>query len=242
MAYGNFLDKTREIPVTQTYGEVKPLLKWVYAWMMIGLIVTTFVAAFTASNPALVALSMNPVVAIGSFVVQIGLVIALGALINRLSPMAAAAMFLLYAASLGFTLSIVLLVFSAGSLAAAFGTTAILFGIMTFLGFTTDIDLSRFGNLLFMAVIGLVIASIINILIGSSVLTLIISVVGVLIFMGLTAYDTQNIKRMAASPELQGDSAMMAKYAIFGALSLYINFINIFLFLLQIMGGGGGDD
>ncbi len=242
MAFGNFIDKTREIPLSQTYGQVKPLLKWVYAWMLIGLLVTTFTATFTASTPALVELTLNPIVAIGAFVVQIGLVIALSAMINRLSPAAAAIMFLFYAATLGFSLSLVLLVFNLGSLAAAFGTTAILFGIMTIIGFTTDIDLSRFGNLLLMAVIGLVIAMIVNMLIGSSILTMIISFVGVLIFMGLTAYDTQNIKRMAATPEIQEDQSMMAKYAIYGALSLYINFINIFLFLLQIMGGGSSND
>ncbi len=242
MAFGNFIDKTREIPLSQTYGQVKPLLKWVYAWMLIGLLVTTFTATFTASTPALVELTLNPIVAIGAFVVQIGLVIALSAMINRLSPAAAAIMFLVYAATLGFSLSLVLLVFNLGSLAAAFGTTAILFGIMTIIGFTTDIDLSRFGNLLLMAVIGLVIAMIVNMLIGSSILTMIISFVGVLIFMGLTAYDTQNIKRMAAAPEIQEDQSMMAKYAIYGALSLYINFINIFLFLLQIMGGGSSND
>ena len=242
MAYGNFLlDRTRDLPANQTYSEVKPLLKWVYAWMLIGLLVTTFTAAFTASSPTLLALTLNPIVSIGAFVVQIGLVIALSALINRLSPAAAAIMFLVYAATLGFTLSLVLLAFSAGSLATAFGTTTLLFGLMTFIGFTTDIDLSRFGNLLFMAVIGIVIASIVNLLIGSSFLMMIISGIGVIVFMGLTAYDTQNLKRMASAPEIQGDNAMMAKYAIFGALSLYINFINIFLFLLQLMGGGGDD-
>jgi len=242
MAFGSYLDKTREIPVTQTYKDVQPLLKWVYAWMLIGLMVTTAVAVFTASNPTLVALSMNPVVAIMAFVVQIGLVIALSALMNKLSPAAAAGMFMLYAATLGFSLSMLLLAFNLGSLAAAFGTTTILFGLMTVVGFTTNVDLSRFGNLLIMALIGLIIASFVNILIGSSMLTLIISMVGVLLFMGLTAYDTQNIKRMAAAPEIQDDSAMLAKVAIYGALSLYINFINIFLFLLQIMGGGGSDD
>ncbi len=241
MAFGNIIDKSRPLPITQTYSEVKPLLKWVYAWMLIGLMVTTFVAAFTASNPALLALSMNPIVGIIAFIVQIGLVIALSALINKLSPTAAAVMFLLYAATLGFSLSVILLIFNMGSIAAAFGTTAILFGIMTLIGFTTNIDLSRFQNLFFMALIGLVIASFVNILIGSSALTLIISVAGVLIFMGLTAYDTQNIKKMAASPEIQADSSAVAKYAIYGALSLYMNFINIFLFLLQIIGGGNND-
>lgn len=242
MAFGSFLDKTRQIPATQSYSEVKPLLKWVYAWMMIGLFVTMITAVFTSSSPALLTLALNPVVAIAAFVVQIGLVIALGAMLKRLSPAAAAGMFLLYAATLGFSLSFLLIAFNLGSIAAAFGTTALLFGIMTVIGFTTDIDLSRFGNLLLMALIGVIIASFINILIGSSALTLIISVVGVLVFMGLTAYDTQNLKRMAAAPEIQADGSMVAKFAIYGALSLYMNFINIFLFLLQIMGGGSSSD
>jgi hypothetical protein len=239
MNYGNLLDKSRPVPATITYGAVRPILKWVYAWMMIGLLVTAGVAFFTATTPALLQLSMNPVIAIGAFAVQIVLVIALGFLINRVSPAVAAVMFLLYAATLGFSLSILMLAFDVGSLAAAFGTTAILFGIMTIVGFTTDIDLSKFGNLLIMAVIGLIVAMVVNIFIGSSFLTFIISIVGVLIFMGLTAYDTQNIKRMAASPEIQADGTLAAKVSIFGALSLYINFINIFLFLLRIMGGGG---
>lgn len=237
MAFGSFMEKSRQLPAAQSYSDVKPLLKWVYAWMMIGLLVTTATAIFTANTPALLALATNPIVVIIAFVVQIGVVIAIGVLLKRLSPGATAALFLFYAATLGFSLSLVLLMFNVSSLAAAFGTTAVLFGIMTVIGFTTDIDLSRFRNLLFMALIGVIVASFINLLLGSSVLTLIISIVGVLVFMGLTAYDTQNIRRMASSPEIQADGSMVAKFAIYGALSLYLNFINIFLFLLQIMGG-----
>lgn len=236
MAFQSLFDKTRDVS-SISYAQVRPLLKWVYAWMFIGLLVTAAVAVITASTPALVQLATNPVVAIVAFVVQIGIVIALSAMFQRLSPGAAAAMFVIYAASLGFTLSIIFLVFNLGSIAIAFGTTAVLFGTMTMFGFTTDIDLSRFGRLFMFALIGLLIAIVINMLVGWSFLNFIISVVGVILFMGLTAYDTQNLKRMAAAPELQENNELVAKYAIFGALGLYINFINIFIFLLQLMGG-----
>jgi FtsH-binding integral membrane protein len=233
-------DKTRDVSAV-SYTQVKPLLKWVYAWMFIGLLTTAGIAAFVASTPSLVALAINPIVAIVLFIVQIGLVIALSAMIQKLSPGAAALMFMLYAGTLGFSLSIVFIAFNLGSIAVAFATTALLFGAMTIFGFTTNVDLTRFQGIFMMALIGLFIAIIVNMLIGSSFLQFIISLVGVVLFMGLTAYDTQNLKRMAASPELQADGTLVAKYAIFGALGLYINFINIFLFLLQLMGGGSSD-
>lgn len=236
MAFQTLFDKTRDVS-SVSYAQVRPLLKWVYAWMFIGLLVTAGVAVFTASTPALVQLAVNPIVGIVAFFVQIGIVIALSAMIQRLSPGAAAAMFIVYAASLGFTLSIIFLVFNLGSIAVAFGTTAVLFGAMTMFGFTTDIDLSRYGRIFMFALLGLLIAMVVNLLVGWSFLNFIISVVGVILFMALTAYDTQNLKRMAAAPELQSNNELVAKYAIFGALGLYINFINIFIFLLQLMGG-----
>jgi len=229
-------DRARDVS-SINYAEVKPFLKWVYAWMFVGLLTTAGVAAFVASTPSLVALALNPIVAILSFIVQIGLVIVLSAMIKRLSPTAAAMMFMVYAALLGFSLSMVFIAFSLGSIAVAFGTTALLFGAMTMFGFTTNIDLTRFQGIFMMGLIGLFIAIIINVIVGSSFLQFIISLFGVVLFMGLTAYDTQNLKRMATAPELQADGTMVAKYAIFGALGLYINFINIFLFLLQLMGG-----
>ncbi len=232
----SLFDKTRDVS-TLSYEQARPLFKWVYAWMFIGLLTTTFTATITASTPALVQLAVNPLVGILAFVVQIGLVIAISAMIQRLSPGMAALMFMVYAGLLGFSLSLIFLVFSLGSIAVAFGTAAVLFGAMTMVGFITNIDLTQFRGIFMMALIGLFIAIFINLLIGSSFLQFIISIVGVILFMGLTAYDTQNIKRMAATPELQADGTLIAKYAIFGALGLYINFINIFIFLLQLMGG-----
>jgi len=241
MAYTELFDRNRIIPVTQTYSEVRPLVKWVFAWMGIGLAVTALVALFTATSPALVEVRTNPMIAIGAMIGQIVLVLALGFGISRMSPGLAAGAFLLYSALMGFSLSLILLVFNLGSIFAAFGTTAILFGIMAIVGFTTETDLTKLGRLLFFALIGLIIAMVVNMFVGWSTLNFIISVLGVLIFMGLTAYDVQSIKRMAAAPEIAGDTQMMAKVSIFGALSLYLNFINIFLFLLQLMGGSSGD-
>ncbi len=241
MAYSELFNKSRAVPTTQTYAEVKPLLTWVYAWMLIGLIVTTAVAAFTVSSPAMLEIRTNTGVGFGSFIVQIARVVILGALMQRLSPALAALLFLAYAATLGFTLSLLFLVFDIGSLVAAFGTTAILFGVMSIVGFTTDVDLTRIGSLLVLGLVGVIIALVVNMFIGSSMINFLLSIVGVLIFMGLTAYDTQNIKRMAAVPEVQADGSVAAKVAIFAALSLYLNFINIFLFLLRIMGGGSSD-
>lgn len=241
MAYAELFDRNRVVPQTQTYEEVRPLIKWVFAWMGIGLLVTAAVALFTATSPALVEIRTNPAVAIGSMVAQIVLVLALSFAINKVSPGVAAGMFLGYAALMGFSLSLILLVFNLGSIFSAFATTAILFGVMAFVGFTTKTDLTKFGRLLMFALIGLIIAMVVNLFVGWSPLNFAISVVGVLIFMGLTAFDVQNIKRMAAAPEITGDQQMMARIAIFGALSLYLNFINIFIFLLQIMGGSSSD-
>jgi FtsH-binding integral membrane protein len=236
VAFETLFDKTRDVS-SISYTQTRPLFKWVYAWMFIGLMVTAVVAMITASTPALIQLAVNPIVGILSFIMQIGIVVALSALIQRVSPGVAAALFIVYAASLGFTLSVIFLVFNLGSIAIAFGTTAILFGTMSMFGFTTDIDLSRYGRIFMFALFGLLIAMVINLLVGWSFLNFIISIVGVILFMGLTAYDTQNLKRLAAAPELQGNNELVAKYAVYGALGLYINFINIFIFLLQLMGG-----
>lgn len=228
----------RAIPSSLLYEEVRPLLKWVYVWMFFGLIVTTAVAFLTTTSTALLEIRANPIVVFGSFFLQLGLVIGISAAIHKLSPGIAAGLFILYAALNGFVFSVVLLYFSAASVVAAFVTTSLLFGAMTVFGFTTTIDLTKMGSFLMMAVIGLLIAIIVNMFLGSGLLDFVISIVGVIIFTALTAYDTQNIKRMAADPELQGNSAMFAKMSIIGALALYLNFINIFLFLLQLMSGG----
>jgi len=145
-------------------------------------------------------------------------------------------MFFVYAALNGFTLSGIFLVYTGQSITAAFVATAAMFGAMTIVGFTTAIDLTRFGSFLIMGVIGLLIAMLVNLFLASSGLGLLISVVGVLIFTGLTAYDTQRIKAMAARPHLQEDGSLAMKLSIIGALALYLDFVNMFLFLLRLLG------
>lgn len=228
----------RAIPSSITYAEVRPLLRWVYAWMFLGLLVTAAVAFLTNTNEALIQLRTSPGVVFGSMFAQIGLVVAISWGIRRISPAVAAGLFMLYAALNGFVFSMLLLYFDIGSVFAAFATTAVLFGAMTIVGYTTDIDLTKLGGYLFMALIGLVLAMIVNIFLGSGPLEYIISFVGVLIFTGLTAYDTQKLKRMAADPTLQADGSMVARLSIVGALTLYLDFVNLFLFLLRLMGAG----
>jgi hypothetical protein len=238
MSVSEIFNRERPVPEV-SYEQVRPLLRSVFGWMLTALLTTTIVAYFTASSPALVQLRVNPAIAIGSFIVQIVLVFTISLALPRISPTVAAGLFLLFAALLGFSLSLILFFFEVGSIVTAFATATILFGTMAIFGFTTDINLMRFRNLLFIGLLGVIIASVVNGFVGSGPFDFILSIIGVVIFMGLTAYDMQNIKRMAAVIEVQGGgSELVAKYSIYGALALYLDFINIFLFLLRIMGGG----
>jgi hypothetical protein len=214
------------------------ILRWVYMWMGLGLLTTAVVAWITATTPALASFALSGVGMIGSIVLSFGLVIALSAAINRLSPLAAGGMFFAYAVVLGFMLSSIFMVYQIGTISTAFFSTAIMFAIMTLVGFTTKIDLTKFGSFFMMALIGFIVASLLNAFIfRSGPFDVIISLVGILIFVGLTAYDTQKIKHMAADPAIQADSEMATKLSIIGALGLYLNFINIFLLLLRLLGG-----
>ena len=213
--------------------DLQAIMRQVYTWMVLGMLITTVVAYFTAST-SLINLAANPIILIIAVLAEFGLVLVISRGFNRLSSGAATMLFMLYAALNGFTLSIVLLAFTGASLFVAFGTTAALFGAMSIIGYTTKVDLSKMGTYLMMAVIGLVIAMVVNMFVGSSPLDTIISVAGVLIFTALTAYDTQRIGRMAAQMNVNGDSE--AKFGIFGALKLYLDFINMFLFVLRLTG------
>jgi FtsH-binding integral membrane protein len=231
----------RAIPSSLSYSEVRPLLRWVYAWMFLGLLVTAAVAFLTSTSEALLALRTSPAVVFGSFFAQIGLVLVISLAIRRLSPALAATLFMVYAAINGFVFSMILLYFDIGSVFAAFATTSIVFGAMSIVGYTTETDLTKLGGFLMMALIGLIVAMIVNIFLGSSTMDFIISIIGVLIFTALTAYDTQKIKRMAADAGIQNDSTLVARLSVLGALTLYLDFVNLFLFLLRLMGGGSRD-
>ena len=170
---------------------------------------------------------------------QLILVIALATAIWRLSFAVAALIFVVYAALTGFSLSGIVLYYNLGTLTQAFLSTAALFAVMSIVGITTKADLSKLGTYLIIGLVGIIIAIFINFFLRSNTFDFIISIVGVIIFTGLTAYDTQKIARLAADPRIQGESSQLAgKLSILGALTLYLDFLNLFLFLLRIFGRG----
>lgn len=219
-----------------TYERVRPLLKWVYVWMAFGLLITTVVAYLTNINVELATLRANPPLVIGALIAEVVIVLVLSWGIQRISAGLAAALFMLYAGLNGFTLSILLLYYTEASIVAAFATTVGLFAALSVIGFTTKIDLTQYGSYLLVGLIGLLIALVVNMFLRSSGFDLIISIFGVLLFTGLTAYDTQMIKRMAEQQDFAADSPAALRFAIFGALRLYLDFINLFIYLLRLFG------
>jgi hypothetical protein len=206
----------------------------VYAWMAAGLALTALVAWLVSNNMNLVHQVFSPGMLIVLFVVEIGLVVVISSAIRRISAGVATALFMLYAAINGITLSILFLVYAQESLAGTFFVTAGTFAAVSVYGYVTKTDLSRMGSFLFMALIGLIIATVVNIFVASSALYWITSYAGVLIFVGLTAWDTQKLRMIAIATE--NDPAMAARLSVTGALALYLDFINLFLFLLRFMG------
>ncbi len=217
--------------------QLNAVMRNVYGWMTMGLLVTAAVA-LGISNSGFIPSQGIMMLAIFA---QLGIVIGLSWAINRISATTAGMLFFAYSALTGFTFSILFLVFSLGSIAAAFLSTAGVFGAMTIYGLTTKTDLTKMGSYLMMGLFGLIIAIVINLFLGSSLIDFLISIVGVLLFTGLTAWDTQRIARMASQRKMKVDSEDTLKFSIMGALTLYLDFINIFIFLLQIFGGGGRD-
>ncbi len=207
----------------------------VYGWMTAGLVITTLAALATISTPGLMlAIARNQILFFGLLISELLLVVGLSALVNRISPALAGILFGVYAALTGVTFSFLLVIYTASSVAVTFGVTAATFGIMTLWGYTTRRDLTRMGSLLVMALIGLILASVVNIFLKNSAIYWITTYVGILIFVGLIAYDTQKLKRMSLGVTADGQVAQKA--AIVGALGLYLDFINLFLMLLRILG------
>jgi uncharacterized protein len=228
MSYGSYTGSSTDALRQQS------VMTQVYAWMTAGLLVTGAIAMFVASSPALVmAIVGNVFIFFGLIIGQLALVWFLSARIMELSPTAATGLFLGYAALNGLTFAVIFLAYTASSIAGTFFVTAGTFGAMSAWGYFTKRDLSGMGNFLFMALIGLILASIVNLFWANSALYWIITYAGVLIFVALTAYDTQQIKRMIAEVR---DEQNAQRVAIFGALKLYLDFINLFLFLLRILG------
>lgn len=216
--------------------EFNALMRQVYLWMTTGLLVTTAVAVGTATIPSLQRLIFNPGVMIAAIIGELVLVLALTFGLRRMSPGVAIAVFFIYAALNGFTLSVIFFVYELGAIYGAFFTAAALFAAMSVVGFTTKVDLSKYSTYFLMALIGLVLAGLVNIFLRSSAFDFVISIAGVLIFTGLTAWDTQRIKQMASDPTIQADGSLSMKLSIMGALRLYLDFINLFLYLLRLFG------
>ena len=212
------------------------LMRKVYTWMMLALAITGLTAWGVANSPGIMTTIMtNRLLFWGLCIGELALVWGVSAAIHRLSLTTATLLFILYSVLNGVTMSFIFLAYTAQSIASVFFITAGTFGAMAAYGYFTKSDLSSWGKILFMALIGLIIATIVNIFLGSSMLSMIISYVGVLIFVGLTAYDTQRIKEMLSTANAADESAQ--KIALLGALSLYLDFINLFLYLLRIFGG-----
>lgn len=219
----------------ETAAAFPVLMRKVYIWMTFALVITGFTAYYVAtSETILMAIISNQILFWGLIIAEFGLVLGLSAAINKLSLTAATVMFVLYSVINGATLSFIFLLYTASSVFNVFLITAGTFAAMALFGYFTKTDLTSWGKYLMMALIGLIIATIVNIFAKSSGMEMILNYVGVLIFVGLTAYDSQKIKQMMLQATDTGEGTQ--KIALLGALSLYLDFINLFIQLLRIMG------
>lgn len=218
----------------------KTFISNVFAWMFLALAVTAATAYFFASDPALINSLRNPQTGGMStlgwvvFLAPFALVLLMSAGYHRLSFGVLSLLFMVFAVLLGMSLSFILLVYTASSIALTFIVTSAMFGIMALVGYTTKTDLTKFGSLMMMGLFGIIIASIANFFMKSSSLEYIISFIGVVVFTGLTAYDVQKLKRIANGTQYGNESTK--KLIILGALNLYLDFVNLFLFLLRFLG------
>ena len=214
----------------------------VYGTMSVGMLITFAVAWAVGSNPALLGVFRDPMTLqpniLGWIVMfaPLGMVFLFGGMLNRISAAGAQLFFWVFAAVMGLSLSWIFVAFTGFSIAQVFLVTSIAFAGLSLFGYTTKKDISGWGSFLIMGVIGLLVASVINIFLGSPAIMFAISILGVLIFAGLTAYDTQSIKNTYLMHAHTGDTEWLGKAAIMGALNLYLDFINMFMFLLQLFG------
>ena len=230
----NFDAMTREQGLSMSTA-FPVLMRKVYVWMTLALVITGSTAYGVATSPGiLTALYSNQLLFWGLVIAEFGLVFGVSAAINRLSLTTATLMFILYSVINGALLSSIFVIYTTSSIASVFFITAGTFAVMALIGYTTKNDLTSLGKILFMALIGIIIATVVNIFLKSSGLEMIVSYLGVLIFVGLTAYDSQKIKRMLQmAPDASEGSQ---KIALLGALTLYLDFVNLFIYLLRIFG------
>jgi hypothetical protein len=222
---------------TQVQVRVNDFIRKVYNWMAIGLALTGFIAYYVANTPALLNLILgNQILFFGLIIAELALVFTISARVHRMKASTATALFVLYAALNGATLSFIFIIYTRSSIASTFFVCAATFIACSIYGWTTKRDLTSMGGFLTMGLIGIIIASLVNLFIRSSAMHMIISYIGVLVFVGLTAYDTQSLKAMAISQPSDVGASAIRKGAILGALKLYLDFINLFLMLLRILG------
>lgn len=216
------------------------LFRQVYLWMAMALVITGFMAMLVAESTTLLSLIFSSELTFfGLIIAELALVWYLSARIDRISFTTATLMFIIYSLLNGAMLSSVFLLYTASSIASTFFITAGTFGVMCVYGYLTKRDLTSLGNLCLMAVIGLIIAGLVNLFLQSSLMSLIVSGIGVLVFVGLTAYDSQKIKRMLLQEGLEVNDSTR-KIALLGSLTLYLDFINLFLYLLRFLGNRRG--
>ncbi len=217
--------------IEQTGSRIQTYMSHVYGWMAVGLLLTAFVAWFASNNYQLVMFLARIMWVL--LIAEIGLVFAISGMINRLSGATATTLFMLYSVLNGCTFSIYFLYYTSSSIASVFFITAGMFSALAVYGYTTKRNLSGLGSFLFMGLIGIVIASLVNIFLQSAPLMWAITYIGVFVFAGLTAYDTQKLKEFGVNLS-QNDQNMFRRYVILGALTLYLDFINLFIMLLRI--------
>lgn len=224
---------------TQTSAvAVNEFIRSVYNWMAVGLGLTGLVAFYVSNSEFMLNLIFgNPIVFYGLIIGELVLVFTLASRVDRMQASTATALFIFYAALNGATLSSIFLVYTKSSITSTFFVCSATFVACSVYGMVTKRDLTSMGGFMIMGLIGIIIASVVNLFVRSSAMSMIISYIGVFVFIGLTAYDTQKLKDMANSQPAGLDAGIVRKGAIMGALSLYLDFINLFLMLLRIIGG-----
>jgi FtsH-binding integral membrane protein len=229
---------------TQVQVRVNSFVRSVYNWMAIGLALTGFTAYFVATSPSLLSMLFQVVgnrlqptmLFYGLIIGELAMVFTLSARVAKMQASTATGLFVAYSALNGATLSSIFLIYTSASITSVFFICAGTFAVTSAYGWVTKKDLTSMGQFMFMGLIGIIIASVVNIFMQSPAMYMIISYIGVIVFVGLTAYDTQKIKYMAVSQPVDATGAMVRKGAIIGALTLYLDFINLFLMLLRIFG------
>jgi len=222
--------------VQQASTGLQTFMAQVYGWMTCGLLLTAFVSWFAFNTPAVMQLVFaNQITFFGLIIVQLVLVFVLSGLVHKMSGAMATALFMLYSALTGLTMASIFYNYTSTSIGSTFLITAGMFGAMSFWGYTTKRDLSGMGNMLFMALIGIVLATLVNYWLKSTALMWAVTYIGVVVFVGLTAYDTQKLKNIGEGINVD-DKENLRRSSIMGALTLYLDFINLFLMMLRILG------